>query len=388
MTDQRLEDRAVDTLLACAAEWSGYHPDGVPREAVRRALTRELAKGASIADVMKRATAKDPELSRALHAAVCVRETFLFRNPEQFELVAARAGGIVRDGVVRAWSAGCATGEETWSVAAMLVASVPAARVAVLGTDLHQPSLEVARTGVYRRNSVRASAPMLYPVVTPVTDGYRVVDALRPIATFVHHDLREPAPGQFELILCRNVLVYFTRAAARVAIAQIEAALAPGGLVVFGTMDVEHDDVGGLVRVGPPELMTFTNVRPPTRRRPPTRKPPARTKAATLPPEAIALHRSALTWIELGNRGSAERVLVDLNRRHPNYLPGILERALFHVRKGDHATAESWMGDVLRRAEALPADDIVRGLEPLPAAFYRDAARSYLERRRARPENA
>jgi len=376
-----LEDQAVDTLVACAAEWSGYQHEGVPREAVRRALARELAGGASIADVMKRAAANDPHLARTLRAAVGVRETFLFRHPQQFEAISERLVAAAPGDVVRAWSAGCATGEETWSLAATLVASLPRApRIAVLGTDTHEPSLEVARAGVYRANSVRASAPLLHPVVAPVKNRYEVIDALRPITSFVSHDLRDPAPGQFEVILCRNVLVYFTRAAARIAITRLAAALAPGGLVVFGTMDVELGDLGGLVAVGSPELMTFTNVRPPSRPRRTTRKQPPRAKSATLPPEAIALHRSALTWIELGSRGSAEKVLADLNRRHPDYLPGILERALVHVRKGELATAEAWMTDVLRRAEALPAESIVRGLEPLPAAFYRDVARAYLER--------
>jgi chemotaxis methyl-accepting protein methylase len=379
-----LEDEAVDTLVACAAEWSGYQHEGVPREAVRRALARELAGGASIADVMKRAAENDPQLARTLRAAVGVHETFFFRHPQQFGAIAERALAAARGDVIRAWSAGCATGEETWSLAATLVASLPPgepARIAVLGTDTHEPSLEVARAGVYRTNSVRASAPLLYPVVAPVKNRYEVIDALRPLTSFVSHDLRDPAPGQFEIILCRNVLVYFTRAAARIVIARLAAALAPGGLVVFGTMDVELGDLGGLVPVGPPEQMTFTNVRPPSRPRRTTHKQPPRAKSVTLPPEAIALHRSALTWIELGSRGSAEKVLADLNRRHPDYLPGILERALVHVRKGERATAEIWMTDVLRRAEALPADSIVRGLEPLPAAFYRDVARAYLERK-------
>src|SRR5262249_51194039 len=156
--------------------------------------------------------------------------------------------------------------------------------------------------------------------------------------------------------------VYFARAAARTAIAHIEAALVPGGLVVFGTMDVEPGEVGGLVRVGPPELMTFTNVRAQARRRPPTRRQPARAKSVTLPPEAVAPHRSGGPGTRVGTPPSAGRVLPAPTRRPPESLPGILERALFHVRKGEHAPAKSWMRNVLHRAEALPADDVVRGL--------------------------
>lgn len=382
-------ERAVDSLLVHAAEWSGFQPEGVAREAVRRALAHELAGGASIDDVMRRAAASEPALVNALRAAVGVRETYLFRHPEQFELVAGRAPALAANGAIRAWSAGCATGEETWSLAATLAASArvdggPAPRIAVLGSDVHVPSLEAARSGTYRANSKRPSAPLLYPVVAAAGNRFHVLDSLRQITAFVTHDLRDPAPGEFEVIFCRNVLMYFARAAARIAVTRLASALAPGGLIVFGTMDVDGSDLAGLTRVGRAELMTFTNVRAPTRRRPTTRKQPVRpaTGAAASTAEAVALHRSALVWIELGGRASAERVLADLNTRHPDYLPGILERALVSVRKGEYATAEKWMKEVLAHAEALPADHVVVGLEPLPATFYRDAARAYLERNR------
>jgi chemotaxis protein methyltransferase CheR len=381
-----VEERAIDSLLERAAEWSGYQPESVAREAVRRALAHEVAAGSSIADVMRRVAASDPETLRSLRAAVGVRETFLFRHPEQFDLLATCLPGMTATGVVRAWSAGCATGEEAWSLAATLVASVPggdagAPRIAVLGTDIHEPSLDVARAGRYRAGSLRASAPLLFPVVEQVGAGYQVLDALRPIATFVAHDLHDPEPGQFEVIFCRNVLIYFTRRAARDVLERLTRALAPGGLLVFGTMDVDADDLRGLTRVGRPEQMAFTTAKPTARRRrPTTRKHPARTRTPTLQYEAIALHRSALMWIELGGRGSAEKVLADLNRRYPDYLPGMLERALVHVRKGEHDTAATWMREVLRRAQALPHDTLVPGLEPLPATFYRDTASAYLER--------
>jgi chemotaxis methyl-accepting protein methylase len=385
-------DRAVDSLIEHAAEWSGYQPESVAREAIRRALAHEVAAGASIAEVMRRVATSDPATIRTLRAAVGVRETFFFRHRDQFELLAACVPGVTGNGVVRAWSAGCATGEEAWSLAATLLASLPtsevegAPRIAVLGTDIHEPSLDVARAGRYRPGSIRASAPLLFPVVQPVGSGFEVVEPLRQITTFVGHDLQDAEPGQFEVIFCRNVLIYFTRQAARVVLDRLTRALAPGGLLVFGTMDVDPDDLPGFARVGRPEQMTFTTAKPqPRRRRPTTRKQPARPKSPTMQHEAVALHRSALVWIEVGGRGSAEKVLADLNRRYPDYLPGILERALVHVRKGEHDTAETWMREVLRRAQALPADGVVTGLEPLPATFYRDTASAYLARSGRRP---
>jgi hypothetical protein len=61
-------------------------------------------------------------------------------------------------------------------------------------------------------------------------------------------------------------------------------------------------------------------------------------------------------------------------------VPGIMERALAHMRKGDTEGAKYWMTEVMRRVEGLPDDQVVDGLEDLPVAFYRDTARTYLGR--------
>jgi chemotaxis methyl-accepting protein methylase len=381
-------ERAVDTLVACAAEWSGYQVESMAREAVRRALATELARGATITDVLSRAAQKDPELVRVLRSAVGVRETYFFRNPEQFALIASRIGDLAAGGVVRAWSAGCATGEETWSLAATIVANLPdhkadPTQTLVVGTDIHEPGLEHARGGVYRSNAQRASGPLLYPVVRQSGDKLHVIEPLKTITSFALHDLREPPPGEFELIFCRNVLIYFARPVAQAILGHLAKALVPGGLLALGTMDADAADLPKLARLGPPELMVFTprpSAPSPTRRRPTTLKMPQQKPASALPEQTIALHRSALMWIELGGRSSVDKALFELNRAYPDYVPGLLERALLHARKGDLAGAISWMKEVLKRTEGLPDDQLVPGLEELPASFYRTTARAYLER--------
>ena len=383
-------ERALDTLLACAAEWSGFQPESVTRQAVRRALEHELAAGATITDVLRRAAERDRDLVRILRQAVGVRETYFFRHPEHFELVASRVAGLSVGGVVRAWSAGCATGEEAWSLAATIAANAPGGQadptqMLVVGTDVHEPGLEIARAGVYRTSSQRPSGPVLHPVVQARGDRLHVLDSLRPMTSFAQHDLREPPPGEFELIFCRNVLIYFTRQTARTILGHLASALVPGGLLVFGTMDVDPSDLPQLARVGKPEMMVFTT-RPTerSRRRPTTLRVPTmpapESPSKALPQQALALHRSALMWIEIGGRGSAEKALAELNRSYPEYLPGILERALAHVRKGDQTNATVWMKEVLRRCEGRGDDELVPGLEELPIAFYREAARAFLGR--------
>jgi len=372
-------DRAVELLLATASSWGGFEIASVPREPVRRVVRKELARGASVAQLLTRTAAGERELVRVLRSAISVGETYFFRNAAQFEAIAAHAPRLAATGMVRAWSAGCATGEEAWSLAATLVASAPSAQVIVRGTDIDESALAVARGGTYKLAAVRPSGPLLHPVFASTAGKLEVAKALRAITTFAVHDLREPGPGTFELIVCRNVMIYFTRAVARAVLEHLVAALAPTGLLVLGTMDIDPRDLVGLARVGPPELMVFEHGE--RRRRRTTRKPAARARPTTLPAEALALHRSALVWIEAGSRDSAVKMLSELNRKFPDYLPGILERALVHARKGEHVQGVEWMREVLRRAEALPPDGIVPGLDALPASFYRDTARVYLENR-------
>jgi SAM-dependent methyltransferase len=230
---------------------------------------------------------------------------------------------------------------------------------------------------------------MLYPAVAAAGNRLVVNPALHAITSFEVHDLREPPPGEFELIFCRNVLIYFKRDAAREVLAQLASALVPGGLLVFGTIDVDAADLPQLVRIGRPELNVFTT-RPTVRarKRPTTLDVVAATVIPTrpdpaVPEQALALHRNALMWIEIGGRSSADKALAELNRVYPAYVPGILERALAHARRGDAAGAANWMTEVLKRTEGLPDDQIVVGLDELPVAFYRDTARTYLERPRS-----
>ena len=382
-------ERAIDTLLACAAEWSGFTPEAVAREAVRRAVGHELAAGWTVADVLRRAAEKERTLVRLLRDAVGVRETYLFRNPAHFELVASKVPVLAQGGVVRAWSAGCSTGEEAWSLAATIAANAPGkqadpTQMLVVGTDIHEPALETARAGVYRSGSQRPSGPLLFPVATGRGGTLTVLDSLRPITSFAVHDLRDPPPGEFELIFCRNVLIYFTREATRVIVNNLASALAPGGLLVFGTIDVDAADLPKLQRVGLPELCAFTP-RPTaaerTRRRPTTLRvvpAPEAKDVAAVPPAALALHRSALLWVELGGRGSAEKALVQLNKDFPDYVPGLLERALACIRKGDRAGAKTWAAEVVKKLDGVPDDQPIAGLEELPASFYRDTAKTFV----------
>ena len=394
----------VRTVAEQAAAWTGFVPESVSQDAVRRALRAEIARGVSIEDVLRRAADADPALVRAVRDAIAVRETYFFRNPAQFAAIEQFAWKLVerRPEVVRAWSAGCATGEEAYSLAATLLAVAEAAgarapRLEVLATDSHEPAIEHARRGVYRPASVRGSGPLLHPVVTQVTSELHVLPRVRDLVTFQAHDLREPAPiANVDVILCRNVLVYFARPGARAVCDHLVAALAPAGMIMFGTMDVEPGDVHGLVALGGAELQMFvrpTRLAPRTPTPPPIEAPPSLAQPAVITPtraeraraartgDAVAAHRGAVVLVEHGRTADAERALRDLTRRFPEYLPGLLERALHDARRGDGSAAAARMREVAAQATALPSDQIVDGLEPLPASFYAATAHEFLRSR-------
>ncbi|HTO98312.1 MAG TPA: CheR family methyltransferase [Myxococcales bacterium] len=388
---RRFDDRALDQLIAFASEWTGFSRDAILPDAVRRAA----AGLGPPAEVLRRAAQRDLPVVHALCQAVSVGETYFFRHPEHFrwlagsflpEALSAGAPGI------RAWSAGCATGEEAYSLSACLLESVPAPRtVEVLGTDLLERNLAAARAGEYGAWSRRPSGPLLHGVfASQKQERVRIAERVRAATTFLAHNLLEEAPGQFDLILCRNVLVYFSPEAVRGAVRHLCAALKPGGALLFGSMDLAEPPPG-LLRAGPSELQIYR--RPEVQQAP--RPAPVRVRElepvvpprvrAVPPPEPVALHLRALVHIERGERKRAQKELDDLARQVPEYVPGILERALLHVRLGEKSVATTLMREVLKRTENLASDDLLPGPEPLPVSFYRDSAETFLRSSRGGP---
>ena len=216
------------------------------------ALRPGFAAGVAAAALERR---EPPE---ALAAAVCagerdaralliehvvVGETSFCRHPDQLALIGRLAASAPAP--VRVWSAGCASGEEAYSVAmALAEAGRRPGEDLVLGTDVSARALEVARAAAYGARALRFT-----PVHCadrwfgpPTADGARLVTpALAAGVRFAHHNLLtpEPPPGApFDVVLCRNVLIYFEPARIGEALARLAAALVPGGALVLGPVEL------------------------------------------------------------------------------------------------------------------------------------------------------
>ena len=141
---------------------------------------------------------------------------------------------------MRAWVAGCATGEEVYSLAMMIQESVAdgagASRVQVFGTDASETAVEYARHGLYPPSIAGdVTQERLQRFFTRLDGGYKVNKALRDMCVFARHDLtRDPPFSRLDLICCRNVLIYMDARLQKKLLAMFHYALKPTGVLLLG----------------------------------------------------------------------------------------------------------------------------------------------------------
>jgi chemotaxis protein methyltransferase CheR len=221
--------------------------DNVLRAALRRAAP-ELEPAAFVRAAADPVRGRD--LVQRLIDEVTVQETTFVRDRAQLDSIpwpsllhSAEAAGSA---VIRVWSAGCATGEEPYTLALLAAESFGSARppVDVLGTDISGRALAAAAAGRYRERAVRAldAGLRLRYLERQADDTYLVGDPLRRLVRYRRHNLaRDPLPplGEpgFDLIICRNVLIYFEASAAERVLERLDHSLRPGGKLLLGAAD-------------------------------------------------------------------------------------------------------------------------------------------------------
>jgi chemotaxis protein methyltransferase CheR len=216
--------------------WAGFRK--VRRQVCRR-LARRLAElGLADLDAYRAHLTAHPDEWDALAALTPVTISRFARDRAVFDALArdvvpalARAAQAEGRERLRAWSAGCAWGEEAYTLALLWPA------MDVLATDVHPPVLERARRAAFPASSLRELAPAERAAGFVVRDGENVV---RPEpagrVTVARHDLRDPPPrGPFDLVLCRNVaFTYFAPDAQRAVLDRLGDAVRLGGALVVG----------------------------------------------------------------------------------------------------------------------------------------------------------
>ena len=198
-----------------------------------------------------------------LVTAITTNVTAFFREPHHFDWLARRAlPALVREPGrtrLRVWSAGCSSGEEPWTIAMVLDAAQLPARwdVRVLATDIDTQILAAAEAGVYpaaRLDQLDPGRRKRYFTRGVGADRgqWRIGPVLRERVRFRELNLFDPWPmkQRFDVIFCRNVIIYFDAESKARLIARFVEALAPGGHLVLGHSESLLRDVRGLTPAG------------------------------------------------------------------------------------------------------------------------------------------
>jgi chemotaxis protein methyltransferase CheR len=191
---------------------------------------------------------------RLLLEAMTVVYTWFFRDPGQFAVLEQLIQRFPSERTMGIWVAGCATGEEPYSVA--LVAARLDKRVDILATDLNSEALRHAQAGRYSSASLApVDATMRARYLGNAPDDFIVPDAVRQAVRFKLGNLVEPAPRAsspegWDLVICRNVLIYFGQEQARHALNTLASSLAPGGYLVLGASEAILERPAALALVG------------------------------------------------------------------------------------------------------------------------------------------
>src|SRR5690606_17546707 len=268
-------DPSFDAIASIIRERTGLVFPPSRREEIERALARALPHRRD-PDHIRTLLETNDEVKDALIAELTVGESYFLRDTGQFTLLRsllpqlAELRGTLP---VRVWSAGCATGEEPYSVAILSEQLGLGDRVSILGTDISRARLAHARRGVYRPWSLRGVAgDVIARFFDRRGDVYHVRPQVRERVEFRYLNLAEDrfpslTAGLWgmDVILCRNVLIYFDRETVTRVARGLVATLSDDGWLVLGAsdpaigelVDVEvHVTPGGIAyrRRGAPEL--------------------------------------------------------------------------------------------------------------------------------------
>lgn len=197
--------------------------------------------------VARLVSSRDKVLTDEVIEALLNNETYFFRDKLPFDLLlggplARLEKARARERRIAIWCAGCSTGQEAYSLA-MSFAEEKARwlgwKIEIVATDLSRSAIAKARAGTYSQFEVQRGLPVMQMVRWFAEQGegqWRIDDKLRSAIRFEIGNVTEaaPGPGRFDIVLCRNVLLYFSPEMRRLAFNRLAQAIAPDGTLMLG----------------------------------------------------------------------------------------------------------------------------------------------------------
>ncbi len=234
------EDRAL-ALLVEQIERRGLRVSSYKGPCLKRRIAvRMRATGVHTYEAYAQVLAREPREFDLLLDALTINVTKFFRNPEAYAVLHEHVVPVLTALPQAAvWSAGCATGEEPYSLAILFQEAGAHGRVRIDATDLDPGALAFLATAAYAPASVEGMEPALLARYFTPEPPYRLAAGVKRMVRPLRHDLvQDPAPAPpYHLIVCRNVVIYFDRPAQEALFQRFFDALVPGGWLLLGKVE-------------------------------------------------------------------------------------------------------------------------------------------------------
>ena len=246
LTENALKKIFILLRTQTSHDFSQYKPSTICRRIERRMAVHQIDS----TDAYVKYLQQNPVEVEALFRDLLIGVTQFFRDPETFETLEAQVIPKLFEGkpagsVIRAWSTGCSTGEEAYSIAMLLhehcVKLKQVYKLQVFATDIDSRAITTARAGVYPASVAENISPeRLARFFTAEPDGsaYRIHKSIRDLLIFSEHDvIKDPPFSKLDLISCRNLLIYLGSELQKKLITLFHYALQPGGVLYLGTSE-------------------------------------------------------------------------------------------------------------------------------------------------------
>ena len=185
---------------------------------------------------------KDKEKFEQFVGFLTINVSEFYRNPDQWKLLEKEVFPELIEKYgnrLKIWSAACSTGDEPYSLVMALSKFLPISQIKIIATDIDKQILDTARMGLYAEKSL-AAVPSEFKskYFTKVGSSYKIADEIKARVEFKQHDLlKDPYPTGCHLIVCRNVLIYFTEEAKEEVYRRFNNSLVQGGVLFIGSTE-------------------------------------------------------------------------------------------------------------------------------------------------------
>ncbi len=198
-----------------------------------------------------KALKSDPKLFEEFVNYLTINVSEFYRNPQLWtvlekevfpELISKFGNGL------KIWSAACSTGDEPYSLVMLLSKFMPLSKIKIIATDIDKQVIEKAKMGIYSANSLNGlPAEFKTKYFTQIGASYKISDEIKKCVEFKNHNLlKDEYPTGCHLILCRNVLIYFTEEAKEEVYKKFNKSLVHGGVLFVGSTEqiINYKEIG------------------------------------------------------------------------------------------------------------------------------------------------